>query len=133
MGLLDGLKSLISDGPNYDPNERVDRERRRQQALSDAATARAERQRDAVERELQDATQDWLLPAVIRTFESNAVGERRFADEAAVLDQHGYRPVGQSSEGGRFRAGKFILTGGLGAVAGGLHTKGKLTVTFQRA
>lgn len=85
-------------------------------------------------KELAKATRDWTLPVVMRQYESNEKGQAAFADEAAVLDGHGYRPAMQSEEGGHVHAGRLILTGGFSIFAGrkGIRSKGKLTVTFAR-
>lgn len=101
--------------------------------------------------ELEKATRNWTLPAVMRTYEKRTEKahwgpnlsivpkkvvevEEQFAEEAAILAERGYQPEMQSTEGSHLHAGRLILTGGLSIFAGrgGIRSKGKLTVTYQR-
>ncbi len=98
------------------------------------AGAEAE-QRGRVRDSLADASHGWTLPAVMRQYESNPKGEALFAEESAIFADHRYYPAMQSAEGSHLHAGRLLLTGGLSIFAGrkGIRSKGKLTVTFQRA
>lgn len=101
--------------------------------------------------ELEKVTRNWTLPAVMRTYEKQRQRahwgpgmsvvpakvtevEEQFAEEAAILAEHGYQPAMQSAEGSHLHAGRLLLTGGLSMFAGrgGIRSKGKLSVTYHR-
>jgi putative oligomerization/nucleic acid binding protein len=70
----------------------------------------------------------------MRTYDTDAAGQKLFEREAAMLANKGYVLQGQSQTGGHFHAGRLILTGGLSVFAGrrGTRSKGKVTVTFMK-
>jgi hypothetical protein len=85
-------------------------------------------------KELEQASQQWKLPSVLRNYDSGAAAERQFAAEASIFDEHGYDATAQAAEGSHLHAGRILLTGGLSILAGrkGIRSKGKLSVTFQK-
>lgn len=94
------------------------------------------RPRSAVDllKELSKVTATWTAPVVVRSYDSNDKGRRAYADETAVLAEHGYVPLTQSEQGGHVHAGRLIMTGGLSVFAGkrGTRSTGAMTVTFAR-
>jgi hypothetical protein len=81
---------------------------------------------------LQTASKGWTTPILVRSYDTSAAGQRMAAREGAVLHAHGYRPSLQSSEGGHFKVGTAVLTGGVGLLATGSHTKGKTVLTYTK-
>jgi len=72
--------------------------------------------------QLEKATHAWSLPALMRSYSSNASGHEQFAAETLILAEHGYQPAMQSAESGHLRP--------LMLIAG--RSKGKLSVTFTK-
>jgi hypothetical protein len=87
----------------------------------------------STESDLRKETKDWSLPLVVRNYDTDDKGSRRFHEEAAILGANGYSPSTQSEEGGHIHAGRLLMTGGLSIFAGrkGIRSKGKLTVTYS--
>lgn len=90
--------------------------------------------RGRLTRELEQASRRWTLPAVVRHYEPGPQGDRRFAVEAEIFDEHRYEPSMQDVDGGHVHLGRLVLTGGLSILAGrkGIRSKGKMTVTFRQ-
>jgi hypothetical protein len=83
---------------------------------------------------LEKLTKQWTQPLVMRTYDSNAMGEAHFAAEAALFTEHSYDASMMSEEGGHVHVGRLLLTGGLSVFAGkpGIRSGGKHTVTWKR-
>lgn len=88
----------------------------------------------STESDLRKETRDGTAAVVVRTYDTDDKGQRRFQEEAAILAANGYSPQTQSEEGGHIHAGRILMTGGLSVFAGrkGIRSKGKLTVTYGR-
>ncbi len=85
-------------------------------------------------KDLEKATRNWTLPLVMRSYDSNAKGERQFASESVLFTEHGYDASNLSEQGGHLHAGRLLLTGGLSIFAGkrGIRAGGKRTVTWKK-
>jgi hypothetical protein len=83
---------------------------------------------------LRDATANWQLPSLVRTYDRTSGGEGRLRAEMDVLGLHDYRPFTQSEDGGHVHVGRLLVTGGFSVLAGrrGIRSKGSLTVTYRR-
>jgi hypothetical protein len=88
------------------------------------------------EKPLRDATLNWSLPLVARTYDDTARGRQKLGGEAAILSWHGYYLAGQSGYGGHINFGRTVapalLTGGASLLFGASRSRGRTTVTFYR-
>jgi hypothetical protein len=82
--------------------------------------------------ELARATGSWTAPLIARSYDNNSTGQKKLSKEASILQAHGYKAALQSGEGGHFKLGSAMVTGGLSLLAG-THTSGKIVVTYQHA
>ncbi len=69
---------------------------------------------------------------VIRTFATDAEGQRQLQAETTRLARLGYLPQTQSQEGGHIHVGRLLLSGGLSVLVGrsGTRSTGSITITF---
>jgi len=79
------------------------------------AVANAERAHSrTIERRLGKPSRQWGVKEVVRSYRTNAEGERRFRDEAEVFSPHGYRAWLETHSPGNRRGG-FVLLAASGA------------------
>lgn len=83
------------------------------------------------------ATNGFREVLIARAYADSPAGHRDVQLDAAILAVHGYRVVGQSSQGSHINVGRTLaaaeLTRGLSLLAGGLsRSPGLITITFER-
>jgi hypothetical protein len=59
--------------------------------------------------DLKKDSRDFTLPVLVRTYDANDKGQRRYQEEAAILGPYRYVPQTQSEGGGHIHAGRLLL------------------------
>lgn len=73
-------------------------------AFRESPEAKHQRLEQAIARN----TDNWTKPLIVATYPAGEVGLAAYRDEAPILAEHDYFPVGQISEGGHLHAGRLI-------------------------
>ena len=97
------------------------------------AVANAERaHRRTVERRLDKPSRTWTGSEVIRSYRTNAKGERRFRDEAEVFTPHGYRPWLDTNAPGNRRGGLVLIAASGAALLNESDRRGNRRVSWVK-
>ncbi len=83
--------------------------------------------------ELTKLTRDWTTPVLIRQYDPGSKGLKKANMESNLLAARGYRVAAQTDIDGHVNLGRLALTGGLGLLFGGTRSKGRVTITFEKA
>ena len=97
------------------------------------AVANAERaHRRTVERRLDKPSRTWTGSEVIRSYRTNAKGERRFRDEAEVFTPNGYRPWLDTNSVGNRRGGLVLIAATGAALLNESERRGNRRVSWVK-
>jgi hypothetical protein len=118
---------------DYDPGAATSEWFKRARYYAAQAVGNAERaHRRTVERRLDKPSRMWSGSDVVRSYRTNADGERRFRDEAEVLTPHGYRPWLETHAPGRLNGGLVLMaaTDAVSTNASSRRLRGKRRVSW---
>jgi hypothetical protein len=108
------MSPLAIPMPHAPPSEWSERA----QHYAAQAVANAERaQREKVEDRLSKPSRRWTSVEIVRTYQADADGERRFREEADVLGLHGYVGWLETGLAGQPLGARLLVEAGLSAVA----------------
>lgn len=133
---MSGQPMMISSGQvaaNAAPASSVWSERAGRYAAVAVANAELAHQH-RIERRLDKPSRTWTASEVVRSYRSNADGERRYREEAVVLTLHGYRRWLETASAGHPLGGRILMDlpfGGIDANGQRRSTSGMVTWTKQ--